>query len=120
LAAYGLLARRQPADIELTNSIARAVRRGSMLATIFVANQACALGCEKIEYIEVKDWKPAVIAKAYCDADKETKRVFEVAGTQNDIRPILKEADICMKQMELYKRALKNLHGRNAPACPPK
>jgi hypothetical protein len=97
-------------------------RRGVLALALAVGP---AIACERIQYVEVKDWKPEAIVAAYCADYHEALRITEEghrATSTSRVNPAiyLSMINVCSEQMGMYARALKNLHGREMPPCPPK
>jgi hypothetical protein len=94
-----------------------------LTAALFATFQAQA-ACDPVEYVEVKDWKPAAISEAYCaDYDRAKvlvseelakAKVYGIATAATAYDPLIAR---CSKQMNLYERVLKNLHGKETPQC---
>ena len=83
--------------------------------------------CEKIDYVEVKDWPVAKVEQAYCVANAEKWQVWR-QGTMIDMwlpdgtptaRGYKYEAalKVCHAQLALYARVLENIHKRAIPSC---
>lgn len=75
--------------------------------------------CDKIEYIEVKDWPIAKVERALCDATAESLELAIRSIDLRDIRtgrsPYDAAQSLCDAQARLYIRVLENVHKRTLP-----
>ena len=86
---------------------------------ILLSTSACASPCDKIDYVEVKEWPATKVEQAYCDAHAERLHVaFSGIGLRG---PAADEHNVavaaCESQMALYVRVLENIHKRRVPSC---
>lgn len=78
------------------------------------------LACEKIDYVEVKDWPVEKVERALCDAKEES---YKLVVMQLDLQdsPYAREypprINLCEAQAALYTRVLENVHKRKLPNC---
>jgi hypothetical protein len=89
------------------------------ICLILLSTGVHAAPCDKIDYVEVKDWPVAKVEQAYCDAHAERLHVaFAGIGLHG---PAADEHDVaiaaCESQMALYVRVLENIHKRRIPSC---
>jgi hypothetical protein len=81
--------------------------------------------CEKIDYVEVKDWPVAKVEQEYCKTFSEKWAMpapklddFHADGTPTPRAKIMLDAlNVCNAQGALYIRVLENIHKRGAPFC---
>ncbi len=79
-----------------------------------------ALACEKIDYVEAKDWPVEKVEKALCDAKEETvKLVIRQVNLQDSpyAREYTVPIAVCEAQSALYSRVIENVHKRKLPNC---
>jgi hypothetical protein len=81
-----------------------------------------ALACDKIEYVEVRDWPVEKVERALCDAMAES---LELAGRSIDLMdirtgrsPYDAAYNLCKAQASLYSRVLENVHKRKVVPIP--
>jgi hypothetical protein len=76
--------------------------------------------CEKIDYVEVKDWPVEQIEQTYCADQLEMVGLISRQLNLQDspyARQYTKPIDTCESQMALYVRVLENVHKRKLPNC---
>jgi hypothetical protein len=78
-----------------------------------------ALACEKIDYVEVKDWPVDKVEKALCEAMAEslglTMRSIDLTDVRTGRSPYDAAMNLCDAQASLYGRVLENVHKRKVP-----
>jgi hypothetical protein len=90
------------------------------LTTLFLLLSSCAFACDKIDYVEVRDWPVEQVEKALCDAREES---LKLRMRQLDLQdsPYAREypprINACETQAALYVRVLENVHKRKLPNC---
>jgi hypothetical protein len=92
-----------------------------LLLSLFLFSGA-ALACEKIDYVEVKDWPVEQVEKAFCDAKSESlqmtiRQIHLMGSTLVDYHDYDAPINRCDAQVAMYGRVLKNVHKRELPTC---
>jgi hypothetical protein len=96
---------------------------------LFLLSSAAFADCEKIDYVEVKDWPVAKVEQVYCET---YAKKWEVADSVNWMSGEMISPDgtatarfyehraamnLCFAQLALYVRVLKNVHHKQVPFC---
>jgi hypothetical protein len=78
-----------------------------------------ALACDKIDYVDVKDWPAEKVEQAYCESHAEMLHTaFASIGLRGSAADENKLAiAACESQMAVYLRVLENIHKRRVPSC---
>jgi hypothetical protein len=89
-----------------------------LLLGLFLFSGA-ALACEKIEYVEAKDWTADELHLQACAALKEAGENPGFLASYDPMSGKIREsvAIECHKQYDLYVRILKNVHHKEQWSC---
>jgi hypothetical protein len=87
----------------------------SATCLLLISTTTTALACDKIDYVEVKDWPTAKVEQAYCE---DTRVHFNrtVAQIEGKMGYDTRDAERCRDQIALYKRVLES-RKRPVPSC---
>lgn len=95
------------------------------LALVAASSAAQAAPCQRIEYVDARDWPIEKAEAAYCVASKRADlnrglwRDLAAKGLLNgaDSKEITADANSCAERASLFGRVIENVHKRPLPAC---
>lgn len=82
-----------------------------------------ALTCQKVDYVEARDWPLDKLQVEYCRTGETMRNSIAIsdslfkAGLRRDSQDSLDDARLCQQQQQMFGRVIENIHRAPLPSC---